>query len=301
MFVLAHLSDPHLSPLPAPTVSELLGKRVTGYLNWHLRRGAHHSRQVLDALVDDLFAQKPDHVAVTGDIANLSLEAEFAEGRRFLARLGEPARVTVIPGNHDAYVRSTNGRYLSAWREYLLGDEPAEPPFPFLRRRGPIALVGLSTAVPTPPFFASGRLGRAQLDRLAALLAELHKEPCFRVVLIHHPPAGERPWLKRLEDAAAFRDVIARHGAELILTGHDHIASLTEIAGPERPVPVVQVPSTSAVLNDPRGGGAYNLYRIAGAPGAWSCDMESRGFRPDGTIGVLGRTSLAASAQRRVR
>jgi len=296
MFVLAHLSDPHLSPLPAPTACELIGKRVTGYLNWRLRRGAHHRRDVLDALVDDLVALRPDHIAVTGDLANLSLEAEFAAGKKFLARLGEPARVTVIPGNHDAYVRSTNGRYLTAWREYLLGDAPAEPPFPFLRRRGPIALVGLSTAVPTPPFFASGRLGRAQLERLAALLAELRKQPTFRVVLIHHPPAGERPWLKRLEDAAAFRDVIARHGAELILTGHDHIASLTEIEGPERPVPVVQVPSTSAVFDDPRGGGAYNLYRIAGTPGAWSCDMENRGFRADGTIGVLGRTSLAASA-----
>jgi 3',5'-cyclic AMP phosphodiesterase CpdA len=301
MFVLAHLSDPHLSPLPVPAVSELIGKRVTGYLNWRLRRGAHHSRQVLDALIDDLVALRPDHVAVTGDIANLALKAEFAAGRAFLARLGEPERVTFVPGNHDVYVRATAGMHLTDWREYLEGDEPLDPPFPFLRRRGPIALVGLSTAVPTPPFFASGRLGRAQIDRLAALLAELRKQPCFRVVLIHHPPAGERPWLKRLEDAAAFRALIARHGAELILTGHDHIASLTEIEGPERPVPVVQVPSTSAVFDDPRGGGAYNLYRIAGTPGAWSCEMESRGFRADGTIGALGRTSLAASTQRRVR
>ena len=292
MFVLAHLSDPHLSPLPTPTVSELIGKRATGYLNWLLRRGAHHRRDVLDALVDDLVAQKPDHVAVTGDLANLSLAAEFPIGRALLARLGEPKRVTVVPGNHDVYVRATAGMYLSAWREYLVGDEPAEPPFPFLRRRGPVALVGLSTAVPTLPFFASGRLGRAQIDRLAVLLAELRKQPCFRVVLIHHPPAGERPWLKRLVDATAFRAVIARHGAELILTGHDHIASVAEIEGPEHPVPVVQVPSTSAVFDDPRGGGAYNLYRIAGTPGAWSCDMESRGFRTDGAIGVLGRTSL---------
>lgn len=296
MFVLAHLSDPHLSPLPAPKLSELFGKRITGYLNWRLRRGAHHRRDVLDALVDDLVAQKPDHVAVTGDLANLSLTAEFAEGRALLARLGTPARVTVIPGNHDAYVRSTAGMYLSAWREYLAGDEPSKPPFPFVRRRGPIALIGLSTAVPTPPFFASGRLGRAQIDRFAARLAELRKQPCFRVVLIHHPPAGTRPWLKRLEDAAAFRAVIARHGAELILSGHDHIAAVHAIAGPERSVPVVQVPSTSATFDDPRGGGAYNLYRIAGTPGAWSCEMESRGFRPDGKIAALARTALAGAA-----
>lgn len=295
MFVLAHLSDPHIPPLPRPTLAELIGKRVTGYLNWRLRRGVHHRREVLDAIVGDVLAQRPDHVAVTGDLANLSLEAEFAAGRAFLARLGEPARVTVVPGNHDAYVRSTDGMYLSAWREYLAGDKPANPPFPFVRRRGPVALIGLSTAAPRPPFFASGRLGRAQIERLAALLAELRGEPCFRVVLIHHPPAGKRPWLKRLEDAAAFRAAIARHGADLILSGHDHVAAVHQIEGPERPVPVVQVPSASVAPGDRKDAAAYNLYRIGGTPGAWSCEMESRGFRAVGKVETIGRSSLTAA------
>jgi hypothetical protein len=39
-------------------------------------------------------------------------------------------------------------------------------PFPFVRRRGPLALIGVSSAVPTPPLMATGRLGRAQLDAL---------------------------------------------------------------------------------------------------------------------------------------
>ena len=293
MFVLAHLSDPHIPPLAAPRPAELIGKRITGYLNWKLRRGAHHRRDVLDALVADLLVQAPDHVAVTGDLANLSLPDEFDSGRAFLARLGDGRKVSVIPGNHDAYVRATNGRYLNAWREFLAGDGGQNTPFPFLRRRGPLALIGLSTAVPTPPFFASGRLGSDQLDRLAILLARLSDERAFRTILIHHPPAGTRSWLKRLEDADGFRDVIALYGAELILSGHDHIAAVNEIAGLEKPVPVVQVPSASAAPGDPRGGGAYNLYRIDGAPGYWSCEMESRGFAPDGKIVSLGKKKLA--------
>jgi 3',5'-cyclic AMP phosphodiesterase CpdA len=293
MFVLAHLSDPHISPLPEPRPVELIGKRITGYLNWKLRRGAHHRRDVLDRLAADLLAQAPDHVAVTGDLANLSLAVEFDGGRAFLARLGDGNKVSVIPGNHDAYVRATNGMYLTAWREYLAGDDGQNVAFPFLRRRGPLALIGLSTAVPTPPFFASGRLGSDQLDRLAILLARLSKEAVFRVILIHHPPAGARPWLKRLEDAAGFRDVVALYGADLVLSGHDHIAAVNEIAGPRRPVPVVQVPSASAAPGDPRGGGAYNLYRIDGAPGFWSCEMESRGYSPDGNIVSIEKKKLA--------
>jgi 3',5'-cyclic AMP phosphodiesterase CpdA len=293
MFVLAHLSDPHIPPLPEPRPAELIGKRITGYLNWKLRRGAHHRRDVLDRLAADLTAQAPDHVAVTGDLANLSLPVEFESGRAFLARLGDGKRVSVIPGNHDAYVRATNGMYLGAWREHLAGDAAQAAPFPFLRRRGPVALIGLSSAVPTLPFFASGRLGSDQLDRLAIVLAQLSKEKLFRVILIHHPPAGARSWLKRLEDADGFRSTVALYGADLILSGHDHIAAVNEIAGLQRPIPVVQVPSASAAPGDPRGGGAYNLYRIDGAPGGWSCDMESRGFSPDGKIVSLGKKKLA--------
>lgn len=292
MFVLAHLSDPHIPPLPQPAPATLIGKRITGYLNWRLRRGAHHSRAVLDALTADLLAQSPDHIAVTGDLAILALEQEFPQGRAFLERLGSGRDVSVIPGNHDAYVRDTDGLYLSAWREYLAGDASGEAPFPYLRRCGPLALIGLSSAVPTPPFFASGRIGSAQMDRFAVLLEQLPREQCFRVILLQHPPAGKRPWAKRLEDAAAFRDVIARLGAELILSGHDHIAAVNEIAGRERTVPVVQVPSASAMPGDPRGGGAYNLYRIDGTPGRWRCAMETRAITAKGEVATVAQRNL---------
>jgi 3',5'-cyclic AMP phosphodiesterase CpdA len=292
MFLLAHLSDPHIPPLPEPPVAALIGKRITGYLNWKLRRGPHHQRAVLDVLTKDLLAHEPDHIAVTGDLANLALAPEFATGREFLKSLGDGKKVSVIPGNHDAYVRGARAQYLDRWREYLTGDTPANHPFPYLRRRGPVAVIGLSTAVPTPPFFASGRVGSEQMDRFAAMLDELPRQQCFRVVMIHHPPAGSRPWLKRLDDAEDFRGVIARLGAEMILSGHDHIAAVNEIPGLDRRVPVVQVPSASATPDDPRGGGAYNLYRIDGAPGRWSCQMETRGVTAKGDVETIAKRVL---------
>lgn len=292
MFTLAHLSDPHIPPLPEASPLELIGKRITGYMNWKLRRGAHHSRDVLDALTRDLLAHEPDHIAVTGDLANLSLAPEFSTGREFLQSLGDGKRVSVIPGNHDAYVRGADKIYLDAWREYLVGDTPGTYPFPYLRRRGPIALIGLSSAVPTLPFFASGRIGSAQMDRFAVMLDELPRQQCFRLILLHHPPAGKRPKLKELDDAQDFRGVIARLGAEMILSGHDHIAAVNEIPGLERPVPVVQVPSASATPGDPRGGGAYNLCRIGGTPGRWTCEMETRGVTATGDVQTLAKKDL---------
>ena len=291
MFVLAHLSDPHLPPMPRPRVRDLLGKRITGYLNWQIRRAPHHLPGTVDAIVNDVVAARPDHVVVTGDLMNLALPDEIEMARKFLSRLASSANVSVIPGNHDFYVRGAEDGYLTAWGDFLSSDNTGKFAFPFLRRRGPIALIGTSTAIATLPFFATGRLGGEQVARIESMLRDLRGK-CFRVVLIHHPPVGERPWLRRLEDATAFHSVIARHGAELVLSGHDHIAAREEIAGPDGPVPVVQVPSASAPFGDRHCDARYNLYRIDGAPGAWSCEMEVRGIQKDGSVRSLDRQQL---------
>ncbi len=283
-FTLAHLSDPHIPPLPPVRPFELLNKRITGFLNWKLRRGGAHQREVLDALVRDLRAQNPDHVALTGDLANLALDAEFESGRDLLGHLGTPDQVTVVPGNHDNYVRGAEIKYMTAWNRYFEPDTRGEFAFPFVRKRGPIALIGLSTAVPTLPFFATGRLGRAQLRKLATILTETGEEKLFRVILIHHPPAGRRSRLRKLTDARKFRRVIEEHGAELILSGHDHIAAVNTIKGQGKRVPIVQVTSASAPHNDRHGGAAFNLYKIDGAPGAWSCEMVTREVQADGSF-----------------
>ena len=78
MFVLAHLSDPHLAPLPRPRAWELAGKRALGFANWLRRRREHHRAEVLDTIIRDLNGVKPDHVALTGDLVNIALDREFA-------------------------------------------------------------------------------------------------------------------------------------------------------------------------------------------------------------------------------
>lgn len=291
-FVLAHVSDPHIPPLPAVRPHELINKRITGYLNWRLRRGDWHRRDVLDALVRDLRAQDPNHVALTGDLANLALDAEFSAGRDLLGHLGAPENVTVIPGNHDNYVRGAEAKYMAVWQRYLEPDQRGEYAFPFVRVRGEAAIIGLSTAVPTPPFFATGRLGKPQMKKLAAILEETEAKKLFRIVLIHHPPAGSRSLLRRLTDARLFRRVIREYGAELILSGHDHRAAVNMIKGPKRAVPVVQVPSASAPHGDKHGGAAFNLYKIDGATGAWTIEMITREVQADGSFKETERRKL---------
>ena len=294
MFVLAHLSDPHLGPLPAPRLRELLGKRATGFINWRRKRHRIHRGDVLARIVADLTAQAPDHIAVTGDLVNISLPGEYPPALAWLASLGPPHGVTLVPGNHDIYVREAARLPQLHWSDYMRGDDSAMTAFPFLRRRGPLALIGLSTAVPTAPFMATGRLGGGQLARLAEMLDRCAREGLFRVVMIHHPPISTPARrLKRLVDGPDFCAVLARHGAELVIHGHDHARSLIELKGPRGTIPVVGVPSASEAPPGEHDRAGYNLYVVEGEAGAWRCEAISRGLSAGGDAVVeVGRTEL---------
>jgi 3',5'-cyclic AMP phosphodiesterase CpdA len=293
-FTLAHLSDPHLAPLPTPHFRELMGKRVLGYANWVRNRKLSYSRAVLDRLTADMRAQSPDHVAVTGDLVNIALEAEFAPAHDWLRTIGQPHDVTLVPGNHDAYVASTWPRCADTWLDYMRGDDAADaraPRFPFLRRRGPLLLIGVSTAVPTAPFMATGRLGEKQIGDLAALLSQHAADACFRVLLIHHPLRSSRHH-KRLTDAGELQELLRKHGVQLILHGHDHKHSLMWFDGPGGRIPAVGVPSASAVAGGKHDGAAYNLFRIASEGNAWRCHWTVRGFEQPGSITELRQQEL---------
>lgn len=279
MFRLAHLSDPHLGPMPDASFRDLVSKRVIGYVNWHRSRARSMTASWLDLLLDDVKAQAPDHVTVTGDLVNIALDVEISAARHWLDDLGLPDDLTVVPGNHDAYVPGALRRAVHAWGPYMTGDLPLQDGFPFIRRRGNVALVGASSARASGPWFATGRVGSGQSRRLRDHLGRLGEEGAFRVLLIHHPPqSGATSWNKRLTDASRVRAAVKRAGCELVLHGHTHLATRTEIEGPNGPVPVIGVPSASNGPGRKRPAARYNLFSISGEPGNWHCEMEERGL-----------------------
>jgi 3',5'-cyclic AMP phosphodiesterase CpdA len=298
-FLLAHISDPHIGPLPRPRRRELLGKRVTGYLNWKQGRSRVHDMATLGHIIADLKAHHPDHMAVTGDIANIGLPAEFQLARHWLETLGAPEDVSFVPGNHDAYVRGSLPDLLRVFAPWTTGETKAEGSrtgvrFPYLRVRGQVALIGLSSGVPTPFFIASGRLGRRQLEAAEALLLECARRDLVRIVMLHHPPRSAASSVGRgLSDARDFEDMIRRTGAELILHGHNHRQSVTYMEGPVRPAPVVGAPSASAVSAAAHNRAGYHLFEVTGQGGGYAIKGRARGLLPGTmTIGDLGSIPL---------
>ncbi len=285
-FTLVHLSDPHLTNLDEISLRQLLNKRLLGYLSWRRRRRHEHRRDILEALVADVRDQAPDQIVITGDLTQLGTPAECTQAKHWLEDFGSPAAVMVVPGNHDAYVQDAWDETIGQWHAYLRGDQQSTgsaDEFPCLRRRGPLALIGLNSARPTAPLLASGRIGTAQLERLRAMLAQTRDEERCRVLLLHHPVhAAAVSRRKALDDAAALRDVLAEHGAELILHGHGHFGARWDLPGPEGSrIPVLAAPSASALGAHSRQPAGYLIFRMRSADdpsGTWQIEVEERRY-----------------------
>ena len=297
MFRLAHMSDIHLGPLPRVTPRELASKRITGYVNWHRNRRKRLFGNILDSLMDEIKAAKPDHLVMTGDMVNLAAAAEIKAIARWLAAAGDPSGISLVPGNHDAYVPGAFKKTCAAWRPYMLGDDGSRSVsgdnlFPFLRRRGPVALIGVSTATATPPFMASGVFGHRQAERLATLLE--NSADFYRVILIHHPPVrGATNPLKRMIGIGRFSRVLQRASAELVLHGHTHEDTLYWLDGRDRRVPVVGVPAASESPGGRHPASGYNLITIDRAAAGWNSRLQRFGLNADASkFEALEETTL---------
>lgn len=275
----AQLSDPHLSTLEDVRAQDLCNKRALGYLSWLRRRRFEHRREVLDALQRDLDLDDIDQLLVTGDLTHIGLPGEFEQSRDWLRQLGAPTQVALVPGNHDACVAAPWSETFALWQEYMASDEDSglEEGFPSLRVRGEIAFIGLSTGCPKPPLMASGTLGREQLDALPSLLRRTAERGLFRVVYLHHSPvAGQEKWRKRLTDAPEIQALLEQHGAELVLHGHGHRANYSELATRHGTLPVIALPSASALGLHGADIAQYNRYEVVRAGSIWRLRIESR-------------------------
>ena len=299
--LLAHTSDWHTTQVRTGSQEwpSFLGKRGIGWLSWRLRRSQEYRPELLALLLQDLTAQEPDHIAVTGDLTHLGLEAELQEAAGVLAKLGDPRRISLVPGNHDAYCGKLQGPGLDAWLPYLQGSgngseegeearegTPGLPggvlTYPSLSICDGVALIGLASPTRSTLPVSWGRIGESQLERLDTLLAELEREELCRVVLLHHPPLAHLVSVdRRLRDAAALCDVLRRRGAELLLHGHVHRTCFEWIEGPAGWIPSVGVRSGSARGKKRERRAQYHLYDIERSDTGFRIGLEIRGLAPD--------------------
>lgn len=273
----AHCSDLHLLSLTGARMLDFANKRWIGGLNLIANRGRHHHPALFEAMVADFNRSAIDHVVVTGDVTNLAFEDEFRFARRYFdaIELG-PEHVTVLPGNHDAYVARGEEYFATYFDAYHRPDPdwmwPGGERWPVVRVRGEVAIIAVSTSLATPWFTAWGRIGEAQLERLRAALTDPRVAGRFRLVAIHHPPAGPcaRSMVRGLRDRDAFAAVIAEVGAELVIHGHEHLDLHERLPGPgDAAIAVRGIQSGTYEAGNPTRRARYRIYEVGPpAPGA---------------------------------
>ena len=281
-YKLAHISDLHLSTLDKVSWKQLLNKRVLGYLSWYGNRQHIHRLDILESLLSDLALTKSNHLIISGDLTHIGTPQEYKQVADWLSRHGSSKQISVVPGNHDCYVNEDPSQTTSLWSSYMQGDNPQEktdPLFPSFRQRGPVAIIGLSTALPTAPFFATGKLGHDQIDMMKPLLEKARSMGLFRIVVLHHGPLEtSNKFRKRLVDAKEFRSALSSVGAELILHGHGHhpITEWFKFDGTD--VPVIGAPSASQLSSSEHKRAGYNTYHVERTDEGWQLTVSSRRY-----------------------
>lgn len=287
-YTIAHFTDAHLPLHGGFRLRELLCKRGLSALNWVRRRRWVHQMEIADALRADILAHKPDHVAMTGDVVNFGLKREFESAAEWLREFGPTDALSFVPGNHEAMIRGAEAAREKTFSAFTSGDEASG--WPWVRKRGPVALIGVTTAISTSLILAQGEVGRAQLDRLRQRLAETRG--LCRVVMIHHPPTPLSSRRKELRDRVEVSNVLAAEGAELVLHGHNHKNQLSWIDGEAGRIPVLGAPAASTPGGPAHEAAEWRLLTVREAKEGFEIAVLRRALNEAGTFEDRGRFVL---------
>lgn len=265
---IAHFSDTHVLSLEGVRARRFLNKRWTGAVNLALNRSRHYRTEIFIRLLDAVSALDVDHAVCTGDLVNLALEPEFEMVAGLLRAHFGPDHLTLVPGNHDYYVKEAikAGLFEQSFGDFLPADlDLGGARYPVVRLLDEVAIVGLSSAIPTPVFVANGEVGPDQRAALRTALAHPEVQGRFRLVMLHHPllpePARRLDAMRRLVDAPAVINTLRaqpQSRPHLIVHGHNHEFKAQSLPGTD--TPLIQVASASRAGNRSRA--EFNVYVI---------------------------------------
>jgi 3',5'-cyclic AMP phosphodiesterase CpdA len=156
--------------------------------------------------------------------------------------------------------------------------------FPFVKLRGPVAIIGLSSAVTQLPFVAAGRLGRSQLGALERVLEDPEVRKRTPVIAIHHPLQNPRSRIKSalegLADADALVSILRGLPHGLILHGHLHRRIQREHLTDRGSLSSVGATSASLHHDDRTRIAGFNVYEVDDTGKVMRIDAHV--FEPEG-------------------
>jgi 3',5'-cyclic AMP phosphodiesterase CpdA len=173
---------------------------------------------LIEPLLEDVAAQQPALVVVSGDLTQRARARQFEAARSFLARISAP--VLVVPGNHDVPLYDVARRVLfplARYRHYITDD--LMPTF----LDADVAVLGLNTARSNT--WKSGRLSHDQVDAIPRFFSPVPEHAC-RILVTHHPfiPTPHDPASKVVGRGLQALQAAEAMQVDVLLAGHLHVA-----------------------------------------------------------------------------
>lgn len=258
---IAHLSDLHVvatSKSPWSPWNELARRR---------------SRKVLRAIAAAK-ERGATHYVFTGDLTELGKPSQFEALAEILDQAElDPDRVTLVPGNHDAYTSADGWRAamegpLRAYRR-ASATEPGKAV-----ELGDAVLLPIDVACHQPLGRAAGELPADTADAIEVRVRDLSRWGRPIVLALHHPPLPHAwrawQWVDGLRGHRRIVDLLERFDDTFILHGHLHYAVEKGVGRDPRP----RIFGATATVDDARDEPRVRFY--SPSAGLASTVFESR-------------------------
>lgn len=222
---IVHLSDIHIWRYSINPM-KLWGKRAVGMAELFTGRAKKFRLERMEDVVERVKSIEADHLLITGDLTTTALRHEFDQAREALEPLlGDPDRVSVLPGNHDRY---TSHSVRTRAFERVFGEFSPGNEFPWLRYLDERTAI-LALDATRSHLSATGRLPEPQFRKARELLQEANPKPKRLIVACHYPVAAPEAYRselkkKRMVNAADVARWLRRVGPHLYCNGHVHAA-----------------------------------------------------------------------------
>ncbi len=235
---IAHISDLHILDLVGVSPRQFLNRRIAGATNLLLFRNGKHRPEILERLIEDLLLEDVDHIAITGDLSNLALDAEFDRVFHLIKLLGGYNRVSIVPGNHDYYTAGAiaHRRFEKYFHRFMFRSfsDTQTSFYPWEKQIDKVVFLGLNSATHTTPPLSYGLVSDRQLDDARKILTNRKNLNRRKVVLLHHclhKQESSREWSTRLIGRDKLLDLLKETGVDLVLHGHDHRGRSWDLEG----------------------------------------------------------------------